>query len=198
MEMGNPGLSLETLVTEAAVFAGAEDVHDEPLLYGVTDGKAVGTYLEHKFINYLKLKYSFTEEGNSGFGIDIPDLNVDIKVTSIKQPQSSCPFRLARQKVYGLGYHLLVFVYSKHDDVEARVSRLNMLHTIFVDQSCTGDYQMTRGILDILDRDGTDADLVSFLLDKNLPVDDIGAQILADEILESPPPLGFPMLYSGA
>jgi len=42
---------------------------------------------------------------------------VDIKVTSIRQPQSSCPFKSARQKIYGLGYSLLVFVYDKHDEV---------------------------------------------------------------------------------
>jgi len=41
---------------------------------------------------------------------------VDIKVTSIRQPQSSCPFKSARQKIYGLGYSLIVFVYDKKDD----------------------------------------------------------------------------------
>lgn len=50
--------------------------------------------------------------GNSASGIDLPGLGVDIKVTSIKQPQSSCPFKSATQKVYGLGYGLLVFVYE--------------------------------------------------------------------------------------
>ena len=34
-------------------FAEIESIHDEPILYGVTDGKAVGTYLEHKFTAYL-------------------------------------------------------------------------------------------------------------------------------------------------
>ena len=39
-------------------------------------------------------------------------LKYGIKVTSIKQPQSSCPFKDAKQKVFGLGYNLLVFVYD--------------------------------------------------------------------------------------
>ena len=47
----NPQLTVETLRAEAATFAAAESAHDEPSLYGVTDGKAVGTYLEHKFQN---------------------------------------------------------------------------------------------------------------------------------------------------
>ena len=42
-------------------------------------------------------------------------INTDIKTTSIKQPQSSCPFRDSKQKIFGLGYNLLVFVYDKQD-----------------------------------------------------------------------------------
>lgn len=55
------------------------------------------------------------EQGNSASGIDLPGLGVDIKVTSIKQPQSSCPFKSASQKIFGLDYHLLVFVYESND-----------------------------------------------------------------------------------
>ena len=81
-------------------------------MYGVTDGKAVGTYLEHKFQAHLQKNYEYAP-GNSAKGIDFPELDVDIKVTSIRQPQSSCPFKSPRQKIYGLGYSLLVFVYEK-------------------------------------------------------------------------------------
>ena len=112
-------LSIERLLTEASDFAEVESKYDEPALFGVTDGKAVGTYLEHKFTSYLMERYSFGA-GNSASGIDIPSLNVDIKVTSIRQPQSSCPYKSARQKIYGLGYHLIVFVYEKTDDQVAR------------------------------------------------------------------------------
>lgn len=52
-------LDIETLVTEAARFAEMESTYDEPSLYGVTDGKAVGTYLEHKFTQYLASKYEY-------------------------------------------------------------------------------------------------------------------------------------------
>lgn len=126
-------LTLSALRDEAATFAEIETKYDEPNLYGVTDGKAVGTYLEHKFTAYLAENYSY-QGGNSASGIDLPGLGVDIKVTSIKQPQSSCPFRSATQKVYGLGYGLLVFVYEKYDDHENRTGRLDMKHTIFVEK----------------------------------------------------------------
>ena len=107
-------LTIEILKKEARAFSQMESVHQEPALFGVTDGKAVGTYFEHKFRSYLSGSYAF-EEGSSASGIDFPELEVDMKVTSIKQPQSSCPFRSARQKIYGLGYSLLVFVYEKAD-----------------------------------------------------------------------------------
>ena len=111
----HPDLTIETLQAEAAAFAERESNHDEPSLFGVTDGKAVGTYLEHKFQEVLGAFIHY-EEGSSAKGIDFPDLNVDMKVTSIKQPQSSSPFKSARQKVYGLGYSLLIFVYQKTDN----------------------------------------------------------------------------------
>ena len=183
-------LTIETLRAEAAAFAVAESIHDEPTLYGVTDGKAVGTYLEHKFQKLLSTKYSY-DEGNSAKGIDFPGLNVDLKVTSLKQPQSSSPFKSARQKVRGLGYSLLVFVYQKTDDDMKRTGNLQIRHTIFVSESRTADYQTTRGIREIIERNGNSDDLIAFMRDRNLPIDDVEATQLADELLKDPPPLGY-------
>ena len=64
-----PELTTETLQAEAASFAKAESAHEEPNLYGVTDGKAVGTYLEHKFQDLLHTRYTY-EQGSSAKGID--------------------------------------------------------------------------------------------------------------------------------
>ena len=185
-----PQLTTEALRTEAATFAGEESTHEEPTLYGVTDGKAVGTYLEHKFQALLHMKYIY-DEGSSAKGIDFPGLNVDLKVTSIKQPQSSSPFRSAQQKVRGLGYSLLVFVYQKTDDNAKRTGKLQILHTIFVDAVRTADYQTTRGIREILEREGNSDDLIAFMGDRNLPIDDVAATQLAEELLKNPPELGY-------
>ncbi len=185
-----PTLTIEDLCAEAAKFAEIESLYDEPALYGVTDGKAVGTYLEHKFTDYLAENYS-SQQGNSASGLDLPALEVDIKVTSIKQPQSSCPFRSANQKIFGLGYHLLIFVYDKYDDSENRTGRLDMQHTIFIDRSRTADFQTTRGIIDILNREGNKDDVIAFIMERNLPVDEIGANQLAERILKSPPNQGY-------
>jgi hypothetical protein len=183
-------LTVETLCSEATIFSAAESNHPEPLLYGVTDGKAVGTYLEKKFRLYLQERYEFVA-GNPASGIDFPGLLVDMKVTSIEKPQSSCPFKSARQKIFGLGYSLLIFVYEKTDDSVNRTGILNILHTIFVNAERTADFQMTRGIRSILENEGNKDDLIALMLDRNLPIDDIEASNLADEILNNPPIQGF-------
>ena len=185
-----PSLTIPLLKTEASVFARAESSHDEPALYGTTDGKAVGTYLEQKFQKYLHTQYTYIE-GSSAKGTDFPELEVDMKVTSIRQPQSSCPFKSARQKIYGLGYNLLVFVYEKTDDEVKRTSRLNIMHTIFVDRSRTGDFQTTSGLRWIIENDGNIDDVLAFFSERMLPVDDIQAQSLAEEVRQNPPEVGY-------
>lgn len=159
-------------------------------LFGVNDGKAIGTYLEHNFQNYLSKKYSF-EPGSSASGIDFPALNVDIKVTSITQPQSSCPYRDATQKIYGLGYNLLVMVYEKKDNHKRKEANMNFLYAIFVDASRTADFQTTEGVKNILNRHGNLDDIISFLEERNLPLDEIGRKILAERILKERPIVGY-------
>lgn len=184
-------LNIENLCKEARLFSAEESRHLEPTLFGVTDGKAVGTYLEHKFRAYLKSSgYQFLN-GNSASGIDFPDLNIDMKVTSIKQPQSSCPFKSARQKVYGLGYSLIVFAYDKVDDSKNQSARLRIQDAIFVDSAKTGDFQVTKGLRDILDNKGNSDDLKAFLIEKNLPIDEIGLESLSTEIMSKRPQQGY-------
>lgn len=161
-----------------------------PSLYGVTDGKAVGTHIEQAFREYLLERYTYIS-GNSASGIDFPGLEIDIKATSIKQPQSSSPFRNASQKVYGLGYHLLVFVYEKIDRQDLRAAELHIRHAIFIERGRTGDYQTTFGLRGILERQGNKDDVVAFLEERNLPLDEIGREALAERIISEPPEIGY-------
>ncbi len=188
--MPKPALTIETLKTSAAEFAALEAAYGEPLLYGVTDGKAVGTYLEQKFRRFLAERYLF-DEGNSAKGIDFPSLDVDTKTTSVRQPQSSCPFKSGRQKIFGLGYSVLIFVYEKTDDHDAKTGRLDIQHVIFVEASRTGDFQMTKGLRQIVESEGSVDDLMAFIQDKHLPVDEIEAKRLAEEVLDTPPEQGY-------
>jgi len=183
-------LTLELLKSAARKFAEQESGYHEEDLFGVTDGKAVGTYLEHKFQAYLHEKYDY-QKGSSAKGIDFPELDVDMKVTSVKQPQSSCPFKSARQKVYGLGYNLLVFVYEKRDNSLTKTGNLKIHHTIFVEKERTADYQTSTGIIEILNNSGNKDDLLAFFEERRLPVDELVASSLSDELLKKMPEVGY-------
>ena len=183
-------LTIDALLQEAAAFAAIESGYAEPSMYGVTDGKAVGTYVEQKFRAHLETNYN-CGDSNSAKGIDLPIINVDLKVTSIKQPQSSCPFKSGRQKIFGLGYSLLVFVYDKKDDEKTHAAILNILHTIFVIKERTADYQMTTGLRKILENSGNEEDLIAFMHDKMLPIDEIEATKIAKDLMANPPEIGY-------
>ena len=183
-------LDIGTLIEEANNFCVQENNTDYPELLGVTDGKAVGTFVEHKFKEYLASKYEFTS-GNSASGIDLPDIfiNTDIKVTSIRQPQSSCPYKDSKQKIFGLGYNLLVFVYDKTD--EENTSRLNFLSVTFVTEERTADYTTTKRLSEMIEDGANKEDIVSYLVDRAIPGDEITLNNLADMILDKKPLQGY-------
>lgn len=183
-------LTLGDLKAESAGFVRAMSGREIPGLFGTTDGKAVGTFVEQAFYEHLLQNFTFPT-GNAASGIDFPSLGVDLKVTSIRQPQSSSPFASGSQKVYGLGYDLLVLVYEKKDDPVGATARLTFRHAVHLGKEHTGDFQTTKGILGILEREGNKDDIVAFLEERNLPLDDLGREALAEEILQSPPTLGY-------
>jgi hypothetical protein len=183
-------LSLESLKSEARLFCDVVSRTPVADLYGTTDGKAVGTYVEHRFRDHLSERYIF-QQGSSASGVDFPDLQVDLKVTTIHKPQSSSPYRDASQKVYGLGYSILLMVYEKTDDPALQSALIRFRHVVFVSSERTADYQTTYGILGILQRNGNVDDIVAFLEERNLPLDEIGREALANRILNEPPELGY-------
>lgn len=92
------------LIEEARRFAHAFASVKHPLLLGITDGKAVGTYIETAFkVALTEARVIRPGEGNAARGIDLPSLNTDIKVTSERQPQSSSPFGSFNRRSKGWG-----------------------------------------------------------------------------------------------
>ncbi len=84
-----------------------------------------------------------------------------------------------------------MFVYDKIDDQQNRTSRLAIQHTIFVEQKKTADFQTTRGIIRILNENGNLDDIMAFMQDRNLPIDDIEANAIAEAIMQTPPQQGY-------
>jgi hypothetical protein len=185
-------LTIKNLISCAKFFCEQESKTLNSELFGVTDGKAVGTYVEHKFKDFLLSKYDL-QAGSSVSGIDLPssEINTDIKVTSIKQPQSSCPFKNAQQKIFGLGYNLLVFVYDKHDNAKTKTALLDFVSCSFVEKDRTADYQTTAIILQMLENKANADDIFAFLSDRNIPADEVTLMNVAEQILKNPPKIGY-------
>jgi hypothetical protein len=185
-------LTIPKLIEEAQHFCVEQSKFQHKELFGVTDGKAVGTLIEQKFQKHLIDKYDVTI-GSSASGVDLPsaDILTDIKVTSIKQPQSSCPFKDAKQKVFGLGYNLLVFVYDKTDDSKTQTAVLNFVSCSFVSKERTADYTTTYRLREMVKDKANEADIIAYLQDKNIPADEITLSKLAQQILKTPPEQGY-------
>ncbi len=184
------GLTVADIKIEARIFLRALSQRGISSLFGVTDGKAVGTYVEHEFHTHLERSYHYVVE-SSAKGVDFPELDVDLKVTSARHPQSSCPYRSAEQKVYGLGYNLMVFVYEKRDNAERELAYLNFVNAVFVEKRRTADFQTTSGIINILNNGANLDDIDALLQERNLPVDDVGRRMLAERIVADPPLQGY-------
>ena len=188
--MKKEDLTIEKVIIEAKAFCVAQSKILNTELHGVTDGKAIGTHIEHKFQQHLADKYVL-KIGSSAKGIDLPSVDIDIKVTSIKQPQSSCPFKDAKQKIFGLGYNLLVFVYDKIDDPKTKTTHLNFVSCSLISKERTADYTTTFRLREMVKDKANVEDIVAYLTDKNIPADEITLHQLAEQILETPPIQGY-------
>lgn len=183
-------LDEKELIKGAKAFCKQESGKYRKELFGVTDGKAVGTFVEHLFQDYLSKNYEM-EVGCSANGLDLPSVNTDIKVTSIKQPQSSCPFKDSKQKIFGLGYNLIVFVYKKEDDTKQKKGMLEFVSCTYIDKSRTADYQTTTGLRQIIENKGNVDDIFAFLNDHKIPADEVTLMNMAKDILKNPPVVGY-------
>ena len=101
-----------------------------------------------------------------------------------------------RPFLFNSSHHsLLIFVYDKEDDTTQQAGHLNSLHTAFVENYHTADYQITSGLHKILDNNGNIDDIFAFLSDRYLPVDEAQAIQLAEEILNNRPQLGYLTIF---
>lgn len=184
-----PELTIGLLIQEAKVFC--ETTSAIPELFGVTDGKAVGTIIEHKFKRHLQDRF-IVELGNSASGIDLPGaaIQTDIKVTSVRQPQSSCPFKDAKQKIFGLGYNLLVFVYDKKDNHDDKSAELDFVSCSFVEKERTGDYTVTLRLREMINDGANVEDIAGYLNDLCFPGTCDDLETMAQKILAETPQLG--------
>ena len=182
-------LTTEALFEEAKSFCDMENFEKHPQLTGISDGKAIGTYIEQEFKDYLSQNYTFNL-GSSAHGIDFPDedINTDIKVTSNRKPQNSCPFVDIRQKIYGLGYNILLFIY---DSTIEDYTDLKFESCKFIKASQTGDYNLTKNLIKMVENKWDADRITNYLIECKMPGNYDTLNELAHEIIENPPQQGY-------
>lgn len=183
-------LTKKSLIREAELFCARANSKEHPELFGINDGKTIGTYIEHEFKTYLKSKYIFSL-GSSAYGIDFPDddINTDLKVTSSNKPQNSCPFLDVKQKVYGLGYNILLFIYEKYEKEDKCF--LFFDSCTFIRANETSDYNLTKNLRKMVENGWSKERITYYLNECRLPGDETTLSSLAEEIINNPPKQGY-------
>jgi len=140
-----------------------------------TDGKSIGTLIEKEFKAFIGLISS----GNTAKGIDLPEFETDIKVTSINKPQSSSPYENAEQKIFGLGHNLLVFVYKLVN------KKLEFVSCSYIPKENTSDYGVTSMLVQMKKDGANKQDIIGFLNDKKIPANNDILSEIADRLLSN-------------
>ena len=75
--------------------------------------KQIGTYFEKELRDWFEDKHGLVSDGSVAEDIDLPAFNLDVKTTSNRQPQSSSTFDDPGERIVGVDYNILLFVYDK-------------------------------------------------------------------------------------
>lgn len=187
-----PTLTINSLKKAAKEFCKQTSPHISKELFGTDNGKTIGTYIEQAFQHYLEQYFTY-QKGSSAEGLDLPEKHIytDIKTTSSTKPQSSSPFKNAQQKIFGLGYHVLLFVYHKVDDIEKKEAILTFVDCSFINKERTADYTTTFRLREMVEDGANEDDIVAYLSDRNIPADEPTLYAMAKTILTTPPHQGY-------
>lgn len=75
--------------------------------------------------------------------------------------------------------------------MKSKTGRLEFVSCSFIDKSRTADFQTTKGICDIIERDGNQDDIFAFLVERNIPADEVTLINIAKDLLNNPPLIGY-------
>lgn len=68
---------------------------------------------------------------------------------------------------------------------------LDFVSCSFVDKSRTADFQTTTGLRKIIENQGNQDDIFAFLVEHNIPGDEVSLYQMAEDILNNPPQIGY-------
>jgi len=89
-----------------------------------TDGKSLGTCIEKLLKAEISRKLGVKLTGSAATGVDIPELSLNTKATSDKQPQSSEPFDSPYERVLGAKFDILACIYNGIEFLQSQKTTL--------------------------------------------------------------------------
>jgi hypothetical protein len=85
----------------------------------------------------------------------------------------------------------LIFVYDKKDNLQNQTTILDFVSCSFIEKERTADYTTTFRLRQMVADGANQEDIVGYLMDRNIPADEIALYNLAKQILENPPQQGY-------
>ncbi len=107
-----------------------------------TDGKSLGTYIEKLVKAEISRFLSIPITGSSAVGVDIPELLLNTKATSDRQPQSSEPFDSPYDRVLGSKYDIVVCIYNGREFFAPASPPLRILTAQYLERTEVADNKL--------------------------------------------------------
>lgn len=103
--------------------------------------KQIGTYFEEELREWFAEHEGIISEGSVAKGLDLPLFDIDVKTTSVARPQSSSPFDDPGERITGVDYNILLFVYDKSATESG--NQFDIVSCVYIPKERTGDHRMS-------------------------------------------------------
>ena len=107
-----------------------------------TDGKSLGTYIEKLLKAEISRFFGIAIGGSPAAGVDIPELALNTKATSDRQPQSSEPFHSPYDRVLGSKYDIVVCIYNGTELFGSTACPLRILSAQYLERTEVADKKL--------------------------------------------------------
>jgi hypothetical protein len=108
-----------------------------------SDGKSLGTCIEKLLKAEISRKLQINVTGSAAAGVDIPELSLNTKATSDKQPQSSEPFDSPYERVLGSKYDILACIYNGMEFLKSQKSTpIQITAAMYYERTEVADQQL--------------------------------------------------------